>query len=68
MQENRPQNSDDFEHNEDDELMLDYTSSGVCPVCGRETYNAHTGGMCNAFRQYCPDEDCGWCSVELYDC
>ncbi len=47
----------------------DYSTNGLCPRCGLEIYDAHTGGACGEMRQYCPDDDkCGWCSDTLYDC
>jgi len=47
----------------------DHSSTGLCPCCGLEIYEASVSGGCNSHRQYCPDDDnCGWCSDILYDC
>lgn len=52
-----------------EERIIDYSSNGLCPLCGLEIYTATTGGECNEFRQYCPDDDnCQWSSIPLLDC
>lgn len=60
---------DSDSHEFKDECIKDYSSNGLCSCCGLAVYTATTGGECNEFRQYCPDdESCQWSSIPLLDC
>lgn len=48
--------------------FMTYSFNGLCPQCGSEIKEELTGGRCGEHFQYCEDKNCGWTSVNLYDC
>jgi len=55
---------------ENEEVIHDYSSTGLCPMCGVELEEEYTEFwvgpvLNNVLEQSCPS--CGWRSVPLYD-
>lgn len=50
------------------EAVADYSTNGLCPQCGSELEVQITGGACGESFQYCKGKNCGWTSVNTYDC
>jgi len=64
----RETNEENEIENDDLSCNEDHSHTGLCPCCGVEVCEVSVDEPCNAYKQYCIDDDCGWCSDVLYDC